>query len=261
MAGTDSVTNAKGRAAAEVSRGFFGVQLHYADALAAKTSMPLADAIIWHTNFHRLFAYGNLSKAPPDAEFVALATDIAETADPTVRLDGLIAAYAHRPLDPWPPDRFPFGPHFACEAPNSDSAVRIHFRNRINHDDIGPLHASNIVQRRSELAEMFGFVARRWPETKQIIGGSWLYNTQGYCRLFPVAYVASRTPLVGPRPIHGLSTWGQFLDFRGNVKPAIAETFKQNLKLLDPAQAWLSFPFQVLKTEAPFDAFRREYGV
>ena len=77
-----------------------------------------------------------------------------------------------------------------------------------------------------------------------------------YCRLFPAAYAASRTPLLGPRPIHGLSTWGQFLDFRGALKPAVAETFfKRNLDTLDVSQPWLSFPYQVLSTTAPFEAF------
>ena len=255
------MTQAKGPAAAEISRGFFSVQLDYADALAAKAGMPLADAIIWHTNFHRLFAYGNLSKTPPDPEFVSLAVDAACTADPAARLDRLIAPYPNRPHDPWPHDRFPFGPHFACEAPNADGVVRIHFRNRINKDSIGPLHASNVATRRAELAEMFGHVASRWPEAKAVNGASWLYNTEGYRRLFPRAFAESRTPLAGPRPIHGLSTWGQFLDFRGHVKPPIVETFMQNLKSLDPARSWLVFPFQVLTTRAPFEAFRREYGV
>jgi hypothetical protein len=255
------VTEAKGLAAAEVSRGFFGVQLDYADALAARAGMPLADAIIWHTNFHRLFAYGNLAKIPPNPAFVALIGEISAIRDPASRLDHLMTAYARRPYDPWPSDRFPFGPHFACEAPNEGGVVRIHFRNRVNTDSVGPLHASNIARRRAELTEMFGHVASRWPEAKAVNGASWLYNTEGYRRLFPKVFAESRTPLAGPRPIHGLSTWGQFLDFRGHVKPAIAETFRQNLASLDPAQAWHVFPFQVLKTAAPFDAFRREYGV
>ena len=182
-------------------------------------------------------------------------------AHPAARLDRLVAAYAERPRDPWPPDRFPFGPHFACEAPDEDGAVRIHFRNRVNTDDVGPLHASNIARRRAELAEMFGFAAKHWPEARTVNGASWLYNTEGYLRLFPRAFAESRTPLAGPRSIHGLSTWGQFLDFRGYVKPQIVETFSQNLKSLDPAQPWLVFPYPVLKTTAPFDAFRREYGV
>lgn len=257
--GAESVTEAKGIAAAETARGFFGLQLHYADVLAARSALPLAEAVIWHTNLHRLFAYGNLSKQPPDPEFAALVG--AALADPSTRLDRFVTAYAKRPHDLWPADRFPFGGHFACEAPNADGAVRIHFRNRVNTDDVGPLHASNIPQRRADLATMFRFVAERWPETQSVIGGSWLYNTEGYRRLFPAEYSASRAPLVGPRSIHGLSTWGQFIDFRGAVKPAVAEAFRRNLETLDASQPWLSFPYQVLMTIAPFASFRREYGV
>jgi hypothetical protein len=255
------VTEAKGMAVAEISRGFFGVQLHYADVLAAKAGIQLGDAIIFHTNFHRLFAYGNLSKMAPDEEFTALVRDVVAISDPRRRLDLLVAAFAKRPPDPWPSDRFPFGPHFACEAPNEAGAVKIHFRNRYNNDSVGPLHVSKTTERRAELTQMFGFVAQRWPKAKSVNGASWLYNTEGYRRLFPAEYGASRTPLVGPRPIHGLSTWGQFLDFRGSVKQAIVETFHQNLNSLDPAQPWLTFPFQVLATTAPFEAFRREYGI
>ena len=46
-AGADSVTEAKGPAAAEISRGFLGVQLDYADALARKAGMPLAPVMIY----------------------------------------------------------------------------------------------------------------------------------------------------------------------------------------------------------------------
>lgn len=257
--GAESVTDQNGTEAAEIARGFFGLQLHYADVLSAKAGMPLAEAITWHTNLHRLFAYGNLAKQPPAPGFVALIDQA--IADPVTRLDTIIAAYASRPPDPWPADRFPFGRHFACEAPNAEGQVRIHFRNRFNRDAIGPLHAANIPQRRADLTTMFGFVAERWPETRTVIGGSWLYNTDAYCRLFPAAYGASRAPLLGPRPIHGLSTWGQFLDFRGALKPDVGDQFRHNLGTLDVTQPWLSFPYQVLSTQAPFEAFRREYGL
>jgi len=253
------VTHANGLAAAEIARSFFGVQLQYADALSLKAGMPLAEAVTWHTNFHRLFAYGNLAKQPPDPDFLSL-IDTALAA-PATPLDTIIAAYAHRPPDPWPADRFPFGKHFACEAPDADAAVRIHFRNRFNTDATGPLDASNAPQRRAELTGMFRFVANRWPETRAVIGNSWLYNTQAYCRLFPPAYAASRTPLLGPRPTHGLSTWGQFLDFRGALKPDVAEALSRNLETLDVSQPWLSFPYPVLSTTAPFEAFTREYGL
>lgn len=256
---TDQTTGQNGIEAAEIARGFFGLQLHYADVLSARAGIPLADAVTWHTNLHRLFAYGNLAKQPPAPDFLALVHTA--LADPATRLDTIIAAYAIRPPDPWPADRFPFGRHFACEAPNAEGQVRIHFRNRFNRDAIGPLHPANMPQRRADLTAMFGHVAKTWPETREIIGGSWLYNTEAYCRLFPAEYGASRTPLLGPRPIHGLSTWGQFLDFRGALKLQVGDRFRQNLASLDVTQPWLSFPYQVLATRAPFDAFRREYSL
>ncbi len=251
----------KGIANAEIARGFFGVQLLYADALAERANIPLPDAITWHTNFHRLFAYGNLGKMAPDPAFLALAQDTAAIKDKARRLDYLIMAYAARPFDGWPADRFAFGKHFACEAPDANGAVRIHFRNRANTDAIGPLDAANITQRRADLTAMSGFVAQRWPEAKTIEGASWLYNLDAYCRLFPAAYAGSRTPRIGPRPTHGLSTWGQFLDFRGALKPSAAEPFIANLNTLDPAEPWRAFPCNVLVTNAPFEAFREEYGV
>lgn len=255
------MTEAKGLETAQIARDFFGVQLHYADVLSARTGIPLADAITFHTNFHRLFAYGNLSKQPPASEFARLAERITAISDKTERLDHLILAYAERPADPWPSDRFPFGNHFACEAPTADGIVRIHFRNRFNRDAHGPLHASNFAQRRGDLTEMFGHIVKTWPEAKSIVGQSWLYNTEGYRRLFPKAYADSRRPLEGPRTFHGLSTWGQFVDFRGRAKPDVAEAFRRNLETLDVAQPWLSFPFQVLAVSAPIKAFREEYGL
>ncbi len=254
------MTQAKGMAVAEIAREFFGVQLHYAGVLSARSKMPLEEALTFNTNFHRLFAYGNLGKMKPDPEFLALISEIVSLA-PEKRLDHLIAAYAERAADPWPPERFPFGNHFACEAPNDAGIVRIHFRNRFNMDAHGPLHESNIAQRRADLTAMFAFVAERWPDAKAINGASWLYNMEAYRRLFPADYGASRTPIVGPRSMHGLSTWGQFLDFRGRAKPDIVETFKRGLDALDASQPWLSFPYQVLATTAPLASFRREYGV
>lgn len=255
------MTQPKGRATAEIARDFFSLQLHYADIFSQKAGIPLIEAITFHTNFHRLFAYGNLGKQPPDAAFTALVEAIARMRDPATRLDHLITAYADRPADPWPVERFPFGDHFACEAPNEDGIVRIHFRNRFNTNGAGPLDASNIQQRRADLTAMFGFVASRWPDAKAIKGTSWLYNMESYRRLFPPAYGDSRTSLTGPRSMHGLSTWGQFLDYRGYAKPKIVSAFTQNLATLDPAHPWLSFPYQVLVTQAPFADFREHYGV
>lgn len=258
---TEAVDSPKGLEAAQIARNFFSVQLDYAATLSRMAGLPLPEAITFHTNLHRLFAYGNLSKQPPDTDFLRLADRIAALPDPNDRLDQLVLAYAERPADPWPADRFPFGNHFACEAPTAEGIVRIHFRNRFNTQEHGPLHASHIAQRRKDLREMFGFVVSNWPKSRSIVGQSWLYNTEGYRRLFPKAYADSRKPLEGPRTFHGLSTWGQFVDFRGHAKPDLAEAFRRNLATLDVTQPWLSFPYQVLTVMAPIEAFREEYGL
>lgn len=258
--GADSVTEAKGIAAAEAARGYFALQLRYADALSARAGLPAAEVIGWHTNLHRLFGYGNLSKQPADPAFVALIAEVA--ALPAIdRLDCLVEAYAARPYDPWPSDRLRFGPHFACEAPTAEGDVRIHFVNRAPLPEIGPLAPSQQAERRRELSSMVDHIARTWPHARTVIGGSWLYNTEAYRRLFPAAYVASRQIMTGPRSTSGLSHWGQFIDFRGAVKPLVAEALYRNLETLDPQQPWLSFPFQVMTVKAPFAAFREEYGV
>lgn len=254
-------TAPKGMDAAEVSRGFFAVQLDYADMLSARSGIDLADAITYHTNFHRLFAYGNLAKDPPAKEFLFLVRHVAGEKDATTRLDHLVAAYARRPPDPWPPDRIPFGNCFACEAPTPEGVLKIHFRNGEKSGPVGPLHISRMAQRRADLTEMFGYVAKTYPFARRVTGASWLYNTEGYRRLFPIEFTASRTALMGPRSTHGLSHWGQFVDFRGYAKPDVAATFRQNLQSLDPDQPWLCFPYPVLNTTAPFEAFRDEYGL
>lgn len=93
----DSVTDAKGTAVAEIARAFFGVQLHYAGVLSARAGMPLGEAITFHTNFHRLFAYGNLGKMKPDPAFLALVRDVVTLE----RKRGLIVSL--RPMRSGPP--------------------------------------------------------------------------------------------------------------------------------------------------------------
>jgi hypothetical protein len=158
------------------------------------------------------------------------------------------------------PGRFGFG-CFACEAPNAEGMVRIHFGNREDRDDVGPLHHTRIPARRAELTEMFGWLAREHPGAKRVDGGSWLYNLEAYRRLFPPEFGASRDPRNGPPYLHGMSTWGQFVDFRGRIRPQVRDAFFANLSALDIATPHRVFPYQVLFTTAPFDAFRAEYGV
>lgn len=250
-----------GISVAESLRSFFDLQLRFAEKLASKSSFDLEHALSYYTHLHRRFGYGNVARQTPDAEFVSFASQLAAIPEHAERLDAIVAAFAHRPASAAPPDTSEFG-CFRCESPDERGHVRIHFSNRDTTGDTSPLHDSKLERRRAELRALIGFIAQTYPQTKAIDGGSWLYNTQRYRRLFPVEFADSRRAPTGPRWIHGGSTWGQFLDFRGAVNPARREVFLSRLDSasFDPQCPWSVFPLQALKTSAALACFQREYG-
>lgn len=245
----------------EISPGYVDVQLQFAARMAELSGEPLAGAVLHYTNFHRRLGFGKPGDAPAPPAWNELVADIA-TLSHRKRVDRMTGALAAAGdgAAVLLPGRIGFG-CFACEPPDAQGMVRIHFGNREHGLDIGPLHHTRIAARRAELAAMFGFLAREHPGATHVNGGSWLYNVEAYRRLFPADYGASRVAVVGPRPMHGLSTWGQFLDFRRRAKVDVVARFVRELDGLDVKQPWLSFPYQVLATTAPLASFRREYGV
>jgi hypothetical protein len=249
-----------GRTVAEANRPHFDLQLHFAEALARKSTRPLVETLTFHTQLHRRLAYGNVARMPPAPGFLVLAERVAAQPEHAVRLALIVSAFAERAA-PAPPDGAIDQGCFRFETPDARGHVRIHFRNRDSTGELGPLHPTKAAQRRTELAALVALLVQEHPEANSIDGGSWLYNLERYRRLFPVEFVASRQPPVGPRMIHGGSTWGQFLDFRGAVRPAMRDAFLARLETLDPAQPWSVFEHQALMTSAPLECFRREYAV
>ena len=139
--------------------------------------------------------------------------------------------------------------------------MRIHFANRDPDDAVGPLARDKVAARLGELTAMFACLRQDHPQAMTVTGGSWLYNLEAYRRLFPPVYGASRTAPTPPVRLRGTSSWGQFLDFRENLKPDLCVRFRDNLKRLDPKAPWLAFPMQPLRTRAPVEAFVAFYGL
>jgi hypothetical protein len=249
-----------GRESAEVFRGWFDVQLRFAEVLAARGGLPLRDAITLHTNLHRRLAYGNVARQAPAPEFRALCAELERLSEHAERVDAVVSAFAERPAPSARTGSARFG-CFSCEPPDAEGSVRLHFANKEGDSDTSPLHGSKIARRREELSALVEYLAQRSPETRRIVGTSWLYNTEAYRRLFPSEYVGSRRALESP-PLHGGSTWGQLIDFRGLIKPAARERFLTSLtrESFDPKRPWTAFALRPLRTTAPFDAFRREYA-
>jgi hypothetical protein len=237
-------------------RPFFELQLRFAQALAVRTGRPLDEVALGMTNLHRRFGLGTHDEAAPRPEWTAYAEGLRAAASLDDALAWTEAVFLHSP------EETEASPVFGCfkyDPPNAAGEVRIHFTNR-DSDDVSPLAAGKLSRRLDDLQRMFADLRARHPGTSEIRGGSWLYNTEAYRRLFPPAYGRSRR-VAEPVRLNGTSSWGQFLDHREAVKPAARDAFLANLVDLDPLAPWRVFPLRALKTRAPIKLFYAFYGL
>jgi len=244
------------REQAERLRGYFELQLIVATRIAEAASLTLSDACLRFTNLHRRFGMGRAWDGVGAPEWPRYAIPLERMPSIGERLEWTLAFFAEAPPDP------ASAPVFGCfrfDPPDEDGAVRIHFSNRDSADGVGPLARDKSGRRLAELAQMCAHLRARYPAAARIQGGSWLYNLDAYCRLFPPDYIASRAPPDTVR-LDGTSTWGQALDHREQVKPGVRRHLLEALDDLDPAAPWRIFPMRALKTTAPIETFHRFYG-
>jgi hypothetical protein len=241
-------------------RPYAEVLLLFAQAVAERTRRPLSDAALEVTNLHRRLGFGRVQDGVPAPPWRAFAEGLDAGPTPAARLDWTVDAFARAAQSPPDPSgQAEFG-CFSYEMMEDDQVVRIHFTNREDDPDQGPLVLAKVARRRAELAALFADVRARAPTARRVRGGSWLYNLEAYRRLFPEAYIASiRTPPTAR--LTGTSTWGQLLDFRGRVKPAARAALIANLPRLDPAAPWTAFPLRALDVECEVEAFYAAYRV
>ena len=257
----DPLTSPTPSPPAYLSPEYVDLQVRFAECVAEAAGLPLHDTFLRYTNFHRRLGLGVPGQAALPEQWRVLTDGIASLSH-DARVERLFAALASAGDGSAVllPGRIQFG-CFACEPPNDEGMVRIHFGNRVQNTDVGPLHSSRVAERGAELREMFGWLAREYPAASRVDGVSWLYNLEAYRRLFPPEFAASRDPRNGPPSLHGMSTWGQFIDFRAHIRPEVRDAFLAALPELDMTAPHRVFPYQVLFTSAPFEAFRRAYGV
>lgn len=239
---------------------YFDLQLRFADRLAAVGGPPLAEAVTWYTNLHRRFGLGMVRRdAPLDALWRRFLHGLTATTDHQARLAWAVDCFARALPEQPPPGQHRFG-CFACDAPDVSGVLKLHFTNA-DGDDVSPLAESRIGRRHAELSAMFEFVALTYPDVESVRGTSWLYHLEAYRRLYPPRYVASRRAPDRPLHFHGSSSWGQFLDHRGRIKPAARDRMLANLDTLRPDRLRESFPLPALLVTAPIDGFLRHYGI
>jgi hypothetical protein len=222
-----------------------------AETMTERTARPLSDCCLEFTNLHLRFGLGRLDGGPVSAEWARYGAGLERCAPGLDRLDWTVAFFADAP--PSDSAAHPFG-CFSYELMGADQIVRIHFGNRDSADGQGPLVRAKADRRRSELREMFGHIRAQHPSAREVWGGSWLYNLEAYRRLFPPEYAASAFLPERVR-LDGTSSWGQLLDFRGCVKPAVREALLGAIANLDVAAPWTAFPLRALGARGAIEAF------
>lgn len=241
---------------AERLRGYFEVQLLFAEAIADRTSRPLPDACLEFTNLHRRLGLGRTDGGAPSAGWARYAAGLTRCASRQDRLEWTLAFFAEAPPEASATRRFGC---FSYDLLEQGHVVRIHFSNRDSTGGRGPLARAKADRRIAELREMFGFIRAHHPAARAVRGGSWLYNLEAYRRLFPPAYAASRFEPQRVR-LDGTSSWGQLLDFRESVKPAIRKALLDNIRTLDIAAPWTAFPMRALGAQGDIEQFYRFYS-
>ena len=91
-------------------RDFFDLQLRFAEAVAERTAMPLAEAVLRYTNFHRRFGLGDVTADEPHPSWHDYARELSRFTSHDARAGWTQAFYAQSP-----DERLSFPDHvFGC---------------------------------------------------------------------------------------------------------------------------------------------------
>jgi len=226
---------------------YFSLQLSVAAHYAGAADVPFGVAIDRCTNLRRRFNLWGSAGGARWKEFLDETNSISN--DHAATLSLCMKLHERRP-------RIKAGQSFGCfsfDPPDAAGVLRIHFVPP-KDTSASPLASENVQARMSELRALFSHVKR----TEQVVsvrGVSWLYNIDAYKRLFPRSYTASIRAASFPLHLNGSSTWGQVLNWRQAVKPAMREALLARLPTMQIDSPWKIFPYQPLVACSDVDAF------
>jgi hypothetical protein len=189
-----------------LSRGFFDLQIQFAENAARVKGISFAEALRNSTCLHRRFGLPALF----NENHVVWAQFIA-----AIRTSEFPANVAYEFYLRHAPPRKPTGNCFSYDVDANSKTVHIHFANN-DDDERGPLCDARRDMRLTELRSMYADIRSKHPEVTTVRGSSWLYGLEQYRRLFPPQYIAS---VQTHRPnTKSMSVWGQFVDRNGQVR-------------------------------------------
>jgi hypothetical protein len=229
----------------EWASDFTALVLHFAKRYAEVNRLPLQEVLLRGTPLYPNFSLG--TGFDPDhpvwREFLAgyQASD-----DPVDWTHRFYIAHARQ----YPPH--PYGCFRSHYNPDTRTAG-LHFGN-LDTSGQGSLSSARRPARLTELRAMFADMRQAHPDAEFFAGGSWLYNLPAYRSLFPSEYIDSMTS-AHPSFTY-LSTWGQFLDGRWQLRSDPAAQFSANLETARTHEDLeRAFPLPSLSGCAPINIF------
>lgn len=227
---------------------YFALQLTVAAHYARIAGVPMDVAIARCTNLRRRFRLAEPDGAPRWAEFLAEVR-----ASQSSEQDLLPLCMRYFEAGRAEVGSTAFGP-FSFDPPGPDGALRLHFM-PTECSAASPLARASFDERLEELRALFDAVRGKHGGARSVRGYSWLYHLPAYLRLFPPAYRRSvRPPAIAPH-LTGSSVWGQVLDWRQQVKPAVREAVLSRLPAMEVEAPWRVFPLQPLTAECSITEF------
>jgi hypothetical protein len=234
------------------ARGFFDLQVRFAERVAALGGASLERALLECTNLYIRFGMGrDFDPTHPRWQGYLAGLDATES-----RAEWTHQFYLASPPSPAAPGLVASLGCFAY-ARLPDGRVRLHFHNA-EPPSRSPLAGERREARLAELRALFARMRDDVPAETPVVGASWLYNLEAYRRLFPKVYTESARMMRGR--FQRMPLWGQFVDRHGEVRETLAREFCDRLE-----QATLDglddcFPLPVIGVEAPAQAFHDFYG-
>ena len=234
------------------TRAFFDFQLSFAQRLADRFQLDLADTLYHYTTFTKSFGREKW------ADYVA---GLEQAADPTAWTYQWY--FARRDVDPTPNAvSFYDHPLFGCfyYVVRENTIIRPHF---IKNELPGrrPLSQSRLEVRQAELRQMFVHIRDHVPTAETVLGNSWLYNVAAYRRLYPPAYTAT-LPTSTEDEFQFLALWGQCFDADWQPKAEVTQTLLDRVDWLENlANLRLCFPYQIRQPRCAITAFYAFYDI
>jgi len=234
------------------SKAFFDLQLQFAFTVSGLSNLPRSQGLLDYTNLYIRFGLGRqFDPAHPIwREYLAGLQDD----------DGrewTYQFYRTRSVVVVPPNVVATFGCFSYALLDGDR-IRLHFANT-DMTGMSPLAVERRDARLAELSALFAHAERTTPTPRTVVGASWLYNLEAYRRLFPGSYIATAQPI--HRRFRYMPLWGQFVDWRGNLKATVAREFLDRLRQQSSLETLdHCFPLQVLRLEAPIEHLLEFYA-